>query len=48
MQNGSGADSLHRNAVARLVDKHLFHPAWEPVRPALEELTAYFEGEGMF
>jgi ribokinase len=45
-QNGSGAKIIHRNTVARMVEKHLFHPAWEPVQIALEELTAYFEGEG--
>ncbi|MBN1993022.1 MAG: carbohydrate kinase family protein [Anaerolineae bacterium] len=46
-QNGSGADFIHRSAVAKLVEKHLFHPAWASVQFALEELTAYFEGEGM-
>jgi sugar/nucleoside kinase (ribokinase family) len=42
-QNGSGVDSIHRNAVAKLVEKHLFHPEWAPLQFALEELTAYFE-----
>jgi ribokinase len=41
---GAGAQSLTRTAVARLVEKHLFNAEWAPVRPALEELTAYFEG----
>lgn len=44
-QNGSGADSISRTAVAKLVEKHLFHPEWAPVQFALEELTAYFESE---
>jgi len=46
-QQGSGAHSMQRNAVAKLVEKHLFDPAWAPVQFALEELTAYFEGDGM-
>lgn len=43
-QPGAGASSISRAAVARLVEKSLFKPEWEPVRAALEELTAYFEG----
>ncbi len=43
-QRGAGADSLNRNVVAKLIEKHLFKEEWAPVRPALEELTAYFEG----
>ena len=46
-QQGSGAHSVQRNAVAKLVEKHLFDPAWSPVQHALEELAAYFEGDGM-
>jgi len=46
-QNGSGANIIHRNTIARLVEKHLFHPVWKPVQMALEELTVYFEGEGV-
>lgn len=47
-QNGSGVDSINRNAVAKLVERHLFHPEWAPAQFALEELTAYFESdEGM-
>lgn len=42
-QIGSGATSLHRKMVARLVEKHLFQPEWASVQYALEELTAYFE-----
>jgi sugar/nucleoside kinase (ribokinase family) len=44
-QNGSGVDSIHRNAVAKLVEKHLFHSKWAPVQFALEELIVYFEGD---
>lgn len=43
-QQGGGANSLNRNAVARLIEKHLFHEAWGETRYALEELVAYFEG----
>jgi len=43
-QQGAGAASLRRAAVARMVEKHLFKSEWSPVRSALEELTAYFEG----
>jgi len=46
-QQGSGAHSVQRNAAAKLVEKHLFDPAWASVQFALEELTAYFEGNGM-
>ena len=42
-QNGSGVDSIRRNVVAKLIEKHLFHPEWAPVQFALEELIAYFE-----
>jgi sugar/nucleoside kinase (ribokinase family) len=44
-QNGSGAGFINRNLVAKLIERHLFHPNWTPVRFALEELTAYFENE---
>jgi sugar/nucleoside kinase (ribokinase family) len=43
-QEGAGANSINRNLVARLVEKHLFHEEWMPVQSALEELTAYFDG----
>ncbi len=43
-QEGGGANSLNRNSVARLVEKHLFQEEWSDLRPALEELAAYFEG----
>ena len=43
-REGSGANSISRATVARLVEKHLFQEEWASVRPALEELTAYFEG----
>lgn len=43
-QEGAGAASLNRATVAKLIEQHLFKEEWEPVRPALEELTAYFEG----
>ncbi len=44
MQGGAGAHSLNRSIVARLIDRHIFQADWEPVRAALEELAAYFEG----
>jgi sugar/nucleoside kinase (ribokinase family) len=48
MSNGSGAGAINRQAVAKLVDKHLFHPAWAETQFALEELSVYFEGgQGM-
>jgi ribokinase len=43
-QEGGGANSLNRNSVARLIEKNLFQEEWSDLRPALEELTAYFEG----
>jgi sugar/nucleoside kinase (ribokinase family) len=46
-QSGSGAHSIQRNAAAKLVEKHLFDPRWAPVQYALEELIAYFEGDGL-
>jgi sugar/nucleoside kinase (ribokinase family) len=46
-QQGSGAHTIQRSAVAKLVEKHLFDPAWASAQSALEELTAYFEGDGM-
>ncbi len=46
-QHGSGANSIQRNMVAKLVEKHLFHPAWSSVQYALEELAAYFEGDAI-
>jgi sugar/nucleoside kinase (ribokinase family) len=45
--SGNGAYSVQRNAVAKLVEKHLFNPDWVPVQFALEELIAYFEGDGL-
>jgi ribokinase len=42
--DGSGAVSHNRNAVAKLIEKHLFNNEWSSVRLALEELTVYFEG----
>jgi ribokinase len=41
---GAAAATLNRNDVFRLVEKHLFHKNWVNARPALEELTAWFEG----
>jgi sugar/nucleoside kinase (ribokinase family) len=43
-QEGGSANSLNRNSVARLIEKHLFQEEWSDLRPALEELAAYFEG----
>ncbi len=43
-QEGGGAISLTRNSVTRLIEKHLFQEEWSDLRPALEELAAYFEG----
>jgi ribokinase len=43
-QEGGGANSINRDAVAKLVEKHLFQEEWSSVRAALEELAAYFEG----
>ncbi len=43
-KEGAGTNALNRNDVARLVEKHLFIEEWGPVRPALEELMAWFEG----
>ena len=43
-QEGSGATSLHRNEVAKLVERHLFREEWAANQFALEELIAYFEG----
>jgi ribokinase len=43
-QEGSGANSINRSVVSRLIEKHLFKDEWAPTRPALEELIAYFEG----
>lgn len=43
-QEGGGATSLHRNEVAKLVERHLFREEWVQVQFALEELIAYFEG----
>lgn len=44
VREGSGANSINRAKVARLVEKHLFQEEWTSVRLALEELIAYFEG----
>jgi sugar/nucleoside kinase (ribokinase family) len=44
-QNGSGAGFITRNTVAKLIEKHLFHPDWLPAQFALEELIAYFESD---
>ncbi len=41
---GSGANSINRPMVARLVERHLFREEWASARLALEELIAYFEG----
>ncbi len=43
-QEGAGAHAINRNAVTRLIEKHLFQEEWFPIRLALEELTAYFDG----
>ncbi|RME99980.1 MAG: carbohydrate kinase family protein [Chloroflexi bacterium] len=43
-RTGAAAAFLNRNDVARLIDQHLFAQEWAPMRIALEELTAYFEG----
>jgi ribokinase len=43
-KEGAGAASLSRTDVAKLIEPHLFKEEWAGVRPALEELTAYFEG----
>ena len=44
MQGGAGAHTISRSVVAKLIDRHMFQAEWEPVRTALEELAAYFEG----
>ncbi|MBN1219564.1 MAG: carbohydrate kinase family protein [Anaerolineae bacterium] len=47
-RQGSGADSINRYAVAKLVEKSMFHPKWAWVQSGLEELMIYFEAdEGM-
>ncbi len=43
-QEGGAANTLNRSTVARLIEKHLFYNEWSEMQPALEELTAYFEG----
>ena len=43
-QEGGGANSINRDSVAKLIEKHLFQEEWSSVRSALEELAAYFEG----
>ncbi|MEW5959385.1 MAG: carbohydrate kinase family protein [Chloroflexota bacterium] len=43
MQGGTGAQSLSRSVVAKLIDRHMFQVEWGAVRLALEELAAYFE-----
>ena len=43
-QEGGGANSINRDSVAKLIEKHLFREEWSSVRLALEELAAYFEG----
>ena len=44
MHDGSGAASLNRNDVSKLIEQHYFKDEWASARPALEELTAWFEG----
>lgn len=44
MYDGSGASSLNRNDVAKLIEQHYFKDEWASAQPALEELTAWFEG----
>ncbi|MEM7345234.1 MAG: carbohydrate kinase family protein [Chloroflexota bacterium] len=41
---GSGANLIQRNRVAKLIETHLFRDEWQTSQAALEELTAYFEG----
>jgi ribokinase len=43
-QRGSGAASVNRDVVAKLIESHLFREGWEEMQLALEELTGYFEG----
>ncbi len=43
-KEGAGANAIDRNTVAKLIEQHLFQENWAPVRPALEELIAWFEG----
>lgn len=43
-REGAGAAMLNRNDVFKLIEKQLFQEEWATVRPALEELTAWFEG----
>ena len=43
-RDGAAAALLNRNEVFRLIEKHLFREEWGPAQPALEELTAWFEG----
>ena len=43
-QDGGGASYVHRNEVAKLIERHLFTEEWSGARFALEELIAYFEG----
>jgi sugar/nucleoside kinase (ribokinase family) len=43
-QEGAGAYAINRNAVAKLVETHMFKEEWTSTRMALEELATYFEG----
>jgi ribokinase len=43
-QDGGGAMAIHRNDVAKIVERHLFKEEWASTQFALEELIAYFEG----
>lgn len=42
--DGAGAEYLNRNDVSKLIEQHYFKDEWASARPALEELTAWFEG----
>ena len=42
--DGPGATFVNRNTVSKLIEQHFFKDEWAPARPALEELTAWFEG----
>lgn len=44
MYEGAGASFLNRNDVSKLIEQHYFKEEWVSTRPALEELTAWFEG----
>ncbi len=43
-KEGSGAKIFNRNEIAKLIEKQLFQDEFSEVRPALEELMAWFEG----